>query len=147
MAAQHPAIGDFAALRKKMETAKTEEPAPPLREAAVTPRTPPAPPHDDLEFSDADDLQEKFPQSAQISQKPPAEPENLMEGRDVRQSLGKLLGGKGTHQTATPSPRNETAQEEVIEIIDEDPKAASGKKAIKNAVMAPPAPEQVTARN
>ena len=25
-------IGDFAALRKKMETAKTEEPAPPLRE-------------------------------------------------------------------------------------------------------------------
>ena len=50
--------------------------------------------------------QEKFPQSAQISQKPPAEPDTLMEGRDVRQSLGKLLGGKGTHQTATPiAPR------------------------------------------
>ncbi|HZK29608.1 MAG TPA: hypothetical protein VFC43_00010 [Methanoregula sp.] len=26
-----PGIGDFSALRKKMETAKTEEPSPPLR--------------------------------------------------------------------------------------------------------------------
>ncbi len=123
-----------------METAKTEEPAPPLREPSVTPRTPPASPHDDLEFSDADDLQEKSPQSAQISQKSPAEPDTLMEGRDVRQSLGKLLGGKGTNQP----PRNETAHEEVIEIIDEDPKAAVRNKAIKNAVLTPPAAEQVT---
>jgi flagellar protein FlaI len=139
-----PGIGDFAALRKKMETAKTEEPAPSFREPPVTPRTPPASPHDDLEFSDADDLQEKFPQSTQMSQKPPAEPDTLMEGKDVRQSLGKLLGGKGTNQTTAPPPRNETAHEEVIEIIDEDPKAAVRNKAIKNAVLAPPAAEQVT---
>ena len=137
-------IGDFAALRKKMETAKPEEPAPPLREPSVTPRTPPASPHDDLEFSDADDLQEKFPQSPQMSQKAPSEPDALMEGKDVRQSLGKLLGGMGTNQTAAPPPGNETAHEEVIEIIDEDPKAAVRNKAIKNAVLAPPAAGQVT---
>ncbi|HZK29607.1 MAG TPA: hypothetical protein VFC43_00005, partial [Methanoregula sp.] len=67
-----------------------------------------------------------------------------MEGRDVRQSLGKLLGGKGTNQPATPPPRNETAHEEVIEIIDEDPKSAVRNKAIKNAVLTPPAAVQVT---
>jgi archaeal flagellar protein FlaI len=134
-------IGDFAALRKKMESAKTEEPAPLSREPAVTPRTPPASPHDDLEFSDADDLQEKSPRS--VPQKPSAEPETILEGRDVRQSLGKLLGGKGSNQPAAASFTEKPAQEEVIEIIDEDPKAAVRNKAIKNAV-APLSAEQVT---
>ena len=68
-------IGDFAALRKKMDASKTEEPAPAIaKEPSVRPHTGSSTPlHDDFEFSDADDQQEKSPQSVQTPQKPPAE--------------------------------------------------------------------------
>ncbi len=140
-------IGDFDALRKKIDASKTEEPAPVVRESSVPARTgSPASLHDDLEFSDADDLQEKSPQTLQTPQNLRAEPDNLMDGRDVRESLGKLLGGSGSKQPPVSSPRDDkTKEQDVVEIIDEDPKAALRGLANKNVASADlVADEQVT---
>ena len=62
-------IGDFDALRKKMNESKKEEPAPFVNEPSVPKRTgSPASQFDDLEFSDADDLQDKPPPSPRTPQ-------------------------------------------------------------------------------
>ncbi len=140
-------IGDFDALRKKIAASKTEEPAPVVRESSVPARTgSPASQHDDLEFSDADDLQEKPPQTIQTPQKLRAEPDDMMDGRDIRESLGKLLGGSGSKQPPVSSPKDDkTKEQEAVEIIDEDPKAALRGLANKNvATVDPVADEQVT---
>jgi archaeal flagellar protein FlaI len=140
-------IGDFDALRKKMEASQMDAPAPVATDPAVPARTgSSAPPHDDLEFSDADDQQEKSQQSVQMPQKPPAEPDDLTEGKDIRASLGKLLAGNGKNQpSVSPSGNDKPKEQDVIEIIDEDPKAALRSKTIKTVSSAPPAAgEQVT---
>jgi len=140
-------IGDFDALRKKMNESKKEEPAPFVNEPSVPQRTgSPASQFDDLEFSDADDLQDKSPQSARTSQPSPAEPDRLMGGRDVRESLGKLLAGKETAPSpASPPDNGKTKEQEVIEIIDDDPRAAVRTKSVKTAPAEPQAAtEQVT---
>jgi len=140
-------IGDFDALRKKMNESKKEEPAPFVNEPSVPQRTgSPASQFDDLEFSDADDLQDKSPQPARTSQPSPAEPDRLMGGRDVRESLGKLLAGKETAPSPDSPPDNgKTKEQEVIEIIDDDPRAAVRTKSVKTAPAEPQvATEQVT---
>jgi flagellar protein FlaI len=140
-------IGDFDALRKKMDALKMEEPAPVISESSVPSRkVSPVSPHDDLEFSDADDLQEKTPQAIQPSKKLPVEPDTMMEGRDVRESLGKLLGGSGSNQLPVSSPGdNKIKEPDAVEIIDEDPRAAFRSPANKNgAPVEPVADEQVT---
>ncbi len=134
-------IGDFDALRKKMNESKKEEPAPFVNEPSVPKRTgSPASQFDDLEFSDADDLQDKPPQSPRTPQVSPAEPDNLMGGRDVRESLGKLLAGKETSPSPASPPDNaKTKEQEVIEIIDDDPRAAVRTKSVKTASAEPQA--------
>ncbi len=53
-------IGDFAALRKKMEASNKEEPAPSVSKPSDPVRTIASiPDHDDLEFSDADNGNQK----------------------------------------------------------------------------------------
>ena len=140
-----PPIGDFEALRKKMDALNKEEPPLPVRQPADPVRTRASTPdQDDLEFSDADDLQEKTRQSIQPPKKSPVEPDDVVGRPDVRESLGMLLANSGTNQLPVSPPGNKKIKEdEVIEIIDEDPKAAVRNKAIKNAV-APPSSEQIT---
>ncbi len=134
-----PRIGDFDALRKKMEAAKTEKPAPIVSEPSI-----PADKgsqelqNDDLDFSDTEDIRKKSPLSVQTPQKAAAQSDDLMDGRDVRQSLGKLLSGSGQNKPSVSPPGNDTAKEQdVIEIIDEDPKAAVRSKAIKKVTTEP----------
>jgi hypothetical protein len=63
-------IGDFEALRKKMEVPNKEEPALSFRQPPEPARTAASTPdHDDLEFSDADDLQKKNPSNHPIATK------------------------------------------------------------------------------
>ena len=135
-------IGDFAALRKKLDASKSGEPAPAIaKQPPVRPDMgSSAPLHDDFEFSDAEDQQEKSPQSVQTPQKPPAEADDLMEGRDIRESLGKLLATNETNQSSeSPAGNYKTKEQDFIEIIDEDPKAALRTKTVKTATTIPDA--------
>jgi len=98
-------IGDFDALRKKMEASNKEGPALPVRQPAEPARTRASiPVQNDLEFSDADDLQEKTRQSVEQPQKPPAEPGDVIGRSDVRESLGVLLANSGTSQPPVHLP-------------------------------------------
>jgi flagellar protein FlaI len=140
-------IGDFDALRKKMEASNQEEPALPVRQPTQPVRTRASIfDQDDLEFSDADDLQEKTGQSIQPPKKSPVEPDDVIGRPDVRESLGILLANSGTSQPPGSPPGNKkTKEDEVIEIIDEDPKAAVRAKSIKKVTSPPQATvEQVT---
>ena len=140
-------IGDFDALRKKMEASNKEEPALPVRQPAEPVRTrAPMPVQNDLEFSDADDLQEKNHQFVEQPQKPPAEPGDVIGRPDVRESLGVLLANSGTSQPpVSPHGNKKIKEDTVIEIIDEDPKAAVRAKSIKKVMSSPEAAvEQVT---
>ena len=131
-----PEAGDFSALMKKLGMATKLEPAPavaPAPERAPTPM-PAQDPRDSL-FSDADDQ----------SEPPPVTPEpslnsNDSRGRDMRETLGKMLArGAAPAAEAGPAPSAQSpvpartdprpssppsVEEEVVEIIDEDPKAA-----------------------
>ncbi len=140
-------IGDFDALRKKMEASNKEGPALPVRQPAEPVHTRASiPVQNDLEFSDADDLQEKNRQYVEQPQKPPAEPGDVIGRSDVRESLGVLLANSGTSQPPGSPPGNKKIKEDtVIEIIDEDPKAAVRAKSIKKVTSSPEAAvEQVT---
>ncbi|MCX6683265.1 MAG: type II/IV secretion system ATPase subunit, partial [Methanoregula sp.] len=85
---------------------------------------------DDLVFSEADDSQGKTPRSVT----PPGGADKEITGKDVRDSLGKLLANMGTNQPqdSTPHPLK-TEKKQEIEIIDEDPKAALRTKSVKTA--------------
>jgi flagellar protein FlaI len=146
--------GDFSALMKKLGMANKPEPAPApaARPAMERPRpsiTPPDP-MDSL-FSDTDDQAGPAPAE-------PARPALDISGKDMRESLGKMLArGGATPAEAEPAPVSQkpapvraaprpvpppAAEEEVIEIIDEDPKAALRKaKPAKAAKKVAPAPE------
>jgi len=105
-------IGDFDALRKKMEASNKEE-------AALSVKPP---------------------------QKPPAKPDDVMSRPDVRESLGILLANSGTNQSpVSPPGNNKIKEDDMIEIIGEDPKAAVRPKSIKKVTSPPQAAvEQVT---
>jgi flagellar protein FlaI len=85
---------------------------------------------DDLVFSEADDSQGKTPRSVTH----PGGADKEITGKDVRDSLGKLLANMGTNQPqdSTPHPLK-TEKKQEIEIIDEDPKAALRTKSVKTA--------------
>ncbi|MGB7787815.1 type II/IV secretion system ATPase subunit [Methanoregula sp.] len=142
--------GDFSALMKKLGMANQQAPGPgpatpPGR--SPPPPSPPVEPEEDriLDFNDL--LEEETPQEP-LPREPPAEKPDL-PGKDVRSSLGKLLANMNTSQQAPAAPPEpapvsparppapapaQTAGEPVIEIIDEDPKAALRKlRFAKNA--------------
>ncbi len=146
--------GDFSTLMKKLGMANKPEPAPApaARPALERPRpsiTPPDP-MDSL-FSDNDDQAGPAPAE-------PARPALDISGKDIRESLGKMLARGGVMAAeAEPAPVSQkpapartapqpvqrpAAEEEVIEIIDEDPKAALRKaKPVKATKKVAPAPE------
>jgi flagellar protein FlaI len=140
-------LDDVNSLINMIKGTKKKEEAEKPKETADVAQTPPArqpsggnrsgissPVPDDLVFSDADDLQGKTPQSVKPPQTPPAGPDREITGKDVRDSLGKLLANMGTNQPqdSTPHPLK-TEKKQEIEIIDEDPKAALRPKSIKPA--------------
>ena len=129
--------------KKKEEAKKPEETEdipqpPPVAQPSADARTGiSSPGSDDLVFSDADDLQEKNARAAKPPQQPPAGPDKEITGKDVRDSLGKLLVNMGTNQPQDSSPLPvKTEKEPEIEIIDEDPKAALKTKSVKPATPA-----------
>jgi flagellar protein FlaI len=124
-------IGDFTALKKKMSMPDEEEP----------PATAPSSPRD-LEFSEADGQQKKTDQSAQTLQSTPAESDQENEGKNTRESLEKLLAGRVTNQPHVS--RDSAVNNNEIQIIDEDPKAAVRSKSIKTTSTSPPEIEPVT---
>ena len=143
-------LDDVNSLINMIKGTKKNEEAKKPKETADIPQTPPArqpsaadrsgissPGFDDLVFSDADDLQGKTPQSVKPPQKHPAGPDREITGKDVRESLGKLLVNMGTNQPQDSLPRPvKTEKEPEIEIIDEDPKAALRIKSVKTATPA-----------
>jgi flagellar protein FlaI len=135
--------GDFSALMKKLGMANKPEPAPSARPAAERARPSITPP-DSLEnlFSDTDD------QSGPAPAESPRQVPDL-SGRDMRETLGKMLArGAAPAAEYEPAPEPQKpapvpvrtsprppAEEEVVEIIDEDPKAMLRKgKPAKNVV-------------
>jgi len=146
--------GDFSALMKKLGMANKPEPAPApaARPALERPRPSITPPDaNESLFSDTDDESGPAPEKA-------ARPSLDLSGKDMRESLGKMLARAGAAPAeaepatvpqkpaparAAPRPVPQpAAEEEVIEIIDEDPKAALRKaKPAKAAKKVMPAPE------
>jgi flagellar protein FlaI len=145
-------LDDVNALINMIKGVKKNEEAKDPEESADMPQTPSAgqpssaartgissPGSDDLVFSDAEDLQGKTARSVKPSQQTPARPEKEITGKDVRDSLGKLLANMGTSQPQDSSPQPvKTQKEPGIEIIDEDPKAALRPKSVKTATPAAP---------
>jgi flagellar protein FlaI len=153
-----PDAGDFSTLMKKLGMANKPEPAPgspvpvaarPVPERARPAITPPDP-LDDL-FSDSDDQFEEAPTE------PPRKTPDI-SGRDMRETLGKMLvHGTAPAAEAEPAPvpkkpapvparaaprpaPKPVAEDEIVEIIDEDPKAAIRKgKPSRKVVAAEPA--------
>jgi flagellar protein FlaI len=124
---------------KKNEEAKKPKETADIPQTPLTPRSGiSSPASGDLVFSDADDVQGKTAQSVKPPQQSPAGPYREITGKDVRDSLGKLLANMGTNQPQDSSPRPvKTEKEPEIVIIDEDPKAALRPKSVKTAT--PPA--------
>jgi flagellar protein FlaI len=125
--------GDFSALIKKLSMANKPEPVPdPER---TRPATPPRDSPDSL-FSEADEQ----PETAPSPQEPPRSVPDI-RGRGMRETVGKMSAA-GAPPAAAPVPQKPAppparaarpapvpaAEDEVIEIIDEDPKAAVRKR-------------------
>ena len=146
-----PDTGDFSTLMKKLGMANKPEPAPnasvpvaarPVPERARPSITPPDP-LDDL-FSDSDD---PFEETRAV---PPRKTPDI-SGKDMRETLGKMLAhGTATAAEAEPATApQKTApvparavpgavpkpveEDEIVEIIDEDPRAAIRKGKLKPA--------------
>ncbi len=112
-------IGDFAALRKKMELSTEED-----QHLSARQTTTRSTEHEDLDFSESMD------QSDQIQKKPDRE----IAGKDIHETLGKIMASPGTPQPAASPPIWEPSGEKnEIEIIDEDPKAAIRAKSIRKS--------------
>ena len=87
----------------------------------------------DIVFSDAADLPGKDTQQ-EVS---PAGTGKEITGKDVRESLGKLLANAETNQPqASTQHSGKTEKQPAIEIINEDPKAAVRSKSVKVATPA-----------
>ena len=84
----------------------------------------------DIVFSDADDMKGKSPEQGTA----PSGASKEITGKDVRESLGKLLANEDTNQAQEPTQQKAKKQE--IEIINEDPKAAVRPKSIKKTTPA-----------
>jgi len=80
----------------------------------------------DIVFSDAGDMTAKSPEPGT----PPAGASKEITGKDVRESLGKLLANEDSNQ-ASSQQKEKTEKKQEIEIINEDPKAAVRPKLIK----------------
>jgi flagellar protein FlaI len=94
----------------------------------------------DIVFSDAPDLQGKDTQQ-EVS---PAGTGKEITGKDVRESLGKLLANAETNQPkASTQHTGKTEKQPAIEIINEDPKAAVRPKSVKVATPAASAENDV----
>jgi len=137
--------GDFSALIKKLSMANKPEPVPdPVQPAAEPPR-PSTPPRESLDsiFSDTD---EQSGRDLSPPEPPRATPD--LRSRGMRETVGKM-SETGAPSAAAPAPQKPAppparvvrpapvpaAEDEVIEIIDEDPKAAVRKrKAAKKVV-------------
>lgn len=136
--------GDFSALMKKLGMANKPEPAPvPVARPAperARPSITPAEPAESL-FSDTE---EPAPAPAQSA------PQAFdISGKDMRESLGKILarGAAAAPAEAEPAPAPKRSpppvhappqpapEEEIVEIVDEDPRAALRKA--KPAAKAP----------
>jgi flagellar protein FlaI len=142
--------GDFSALMKKLGMANRNEPVPPAGpvRSPNPPSTPPARVDEpaDEHVADFNDLLE--------DESPAKKPD--LPGKDVRSSLGKMLANMNTaNQASSQAPpqvpssapstspaappakswpaRVQPEEDTVIEIIDEDPKAALRKKFTKKA--------------
>jgi flagellar protein FlaI len=113
--------------KKNEGTKKPEETAeiPPTSKPAKDTRA-----SQDIVFSDTDDLPKKGAQ--QVT--PPGDAGKEITGKDVRESLGKLLENADTNQpqSSTQTPQK-TEKKQEIEIITEDPKAAVRPKSVKTA--------------
>ncbi len=162
--------GDFSALIRKLGAAKKEETkkvdeksSPPARAAPQ-----PAIPADEFLFSDTPETQQsslKHPapgksagEAAEELSEPVPEVPKKTEGfgKDVRGSLGKLLSTIGTNKAQesaeavpsigripvapAPAEASEGPGEQIIEIIDEDPKAALRRSSIFKKAGIPEAP-------
>lgn len=135
--------GDFSALMKKLGTANKPEPAPAAVQPAAEHVRPSITPPDPLEslFSDSDDKAGPAPEYAPAPAEPPLHVPDI-SGRDIRETLGKLLArGADSAAEAEPAPvpqkpapppvqaaARPVPEAEIIEIIDEDPKAALRKR-------------------
>ncbi|HUH78613.1 MAG TPA: type II/IV secretion system ATPase subunit [Methanoregula sp.] len=159
-------INKLSMAKKEMPPPVSAQPSP----VAKPPAGPPVPAEDFL-FSDAADQPKVSPAppapaprtppvkkpALQESREAPGEPAGKTEvyGKDVRGSLGKLLSTMGTAAKESPQPAPQAARpvpppsppspgpaDQVIEIIDEDPKAALRRAA---ATGKAPAPEKAPA--
>jgi flagellar protein FlaI len=82
----------------------------------------------DIVFSDAGDMTAKSPEQGT----PPAGASKEITGKDVRESLGKLLANDDAY-LASSQQKEKTEKKQEIEIINEDPKAAVRPKLVKTA--------------
>ena len=100
---------------------KTSSPSKPAIDTGTT---------QDIVFSDAYDMKAKSPEQGT----PPAGASKEITGKDVRESLGKLLVNDETNQAHASSQQKEkTEKMQEIVIINEDPKAAVRPKLVKTA--------------
>jgi flagellar protein FlaI len=154
--------GDFSALIKKLSMANKPEPAPaPVRPAPVLPaveRTRPSitpPDHLDSLFSDSDDQTGPVPEPVPAPEEPARRTIDT-GGMTMRETLGKMIAraaAPSAESESAPAPQKSAmppaqtirtalrpvpapaAEDEVVEIIDEDPKATLRKgKAAKKVV-------------
>src|SRR5512137_346803 len=110
--------------KKPEETGDKPQTSSPSKPAKDTPTT------QDIVFSDTDEMKAKS--SGQGT--PPAGASKEITGKDVRESLGKLLASDETNQAqVSPQQKGKTEKKQEIEIINEDPKAAVRPKLVKTA--------------
>jgi flagellar protein FlaI len=110
--------------KKPEETGDKPQTSSPSKPAKDVPAT------QEIVFSDADDMKAKS--SGQGTH--PAGASKEITGKDVRESLGKLLARDETNQAKVSSQQKEnTEKKQEIEIINEDPKAAVRPKLVKTA--------------
>jgi flagellar protein FlaI len=107
---------------------QTSSPSKPAKDASAT---------QDIVFSDADDMKAKSPSQGTF----PDGASKEITGKDVRESLGKLLVNDETNQAQVSTQQNAKKQE--IEIINEDPKAAVRPKLVKTATPSTSAESEV----
>ena len=110
--------------KKPEETGDKPQTSSPSKPAKDVPAT------QDIVFSDADDMKAKSPGQGTS----PAGASKEITGKDVRESLGKLLASDETNQAQVSSQqKGKTEKKQEIEIINEDPKAAVRPKLVKTA--------------
>jgi len=144
--------GDFSALMKKLGMANREAEAGGTR-ARTTASPPPAEPaepesEEAMDFNDL--LEEESPAAPEPEPTPEPIPAPETRGRDVRSSPSRMVAtmdtGVATAPPAGPSPAPSTSpapeeHEPIVEIFDEDPRAALWKAKVAKKVKAVPEEE------